>query len=188
MSTTPAWTVASLPGTSGNGTRTAARGHGEVEPAAPARGSQPELVVAERQFPLELADRVVRDIFSVTLALSSARSVSEGLAAARLDEAIDELDRVVRELHRAALDALCPSGRRSRPAVESGNDNASAREADPDLVDRAASALTQVDGVLVRLWIDAVGDPGQAGARERITDATRFVRLDRISLTDTTVG
>jgi hypothetical protein len=42
--------------------------------------------------------------------------------------------------------------------------------------------------VLVRLWIDAVGDPGQAGARERITDATRFVRLGRISLTDTAVG
>jgi hypothetical protein len=141
----------------------------------------------ERQLPLELADRVVRDIFSVSLALASARSLSEGLAAARLDDAIDELDGLVKELHRAALGALRPSGKQPRP-VEPGNGNTSATRTGPDLVDQAASALEQVDAVLVRLWTDAVGDTTQAGARERITYATRLVRLGRISLTDTAVG
>jgi hypothetical protein len=169
-------------------TPTAACRNGGVEPAAPAGRSQPERVVAERRVSLQLADRVVRDIFSVSLALTSARSLSEGLAAARLDDAIDELDGMVRELHRAALDALCSNGRPSRPGVERGNGNASATKADPDLVDQAASALRQVDRVLVRLWSDTVADTGQARARERITDATRLVRLGRISLTDPAVG
>jgi hypothetical protein len=52
----------------------------------------------------------------------------------------------------------------------------------------ACVALTQVDGVLVRLWIDAVADTGHADARQRITDATRLVRLGRISLSANAVG
>jgi hypothetical protein len=186
--TTPARTAAPPLGASADRTRTAARGHSEVEPAAPARRSQPELVSAEYELPLEMADRVARDLFSVSLALSSARSLSEGLASARLDEAIDELDGLVQELHWAALHAPRPNGTRSRPGVEPVNGNTSATKADPDLVEQAANALTQVDGVLVRLWIDAVADTGHADVRERITDATRLVRLGRISLSANAVG
>jgi hypothetical protein len=186
--TTPAPTAAPLLGASANRTRTAARGYGDVEPAAPSRRSQPELVSAENELPLEMADRVARDLFSVSLTLSSARSLSEGLASACLDEAIDELDGLVHELHRAALDGLRPNGTPSRPGVEPVNGNTSATKADPDLVEQAANALTQVDGVLVRLWTDGVAETGHAGARERITDATRFVRLGRISLRANAVG
>ena len=173
---------------SANWTRTAARGGGYVEPAAPSRRSQQELVSPEYQLSLELAGRVARDLFSVSLTLSSARSLSEGLASAQLDEAIDELDGLVQELHLAAVDQLRTNGTQSRPSVEPVNGNTSATKADPDLVEQAANALTQVDGVLVRLWIDAVADTGHADARQRITDATRLVRLGRISLSANAVG
>lgn len=135
-----------------------------------------------------MADRVARDLLSVSLTLSSARSLSEGLASALLDEAIGELHGLVQELQRAAVHALGPNGTQSRPGVEPVNGNTSAAKADPDLVQQAANALTQVDVVLFRLWIDAGPDTGDAGARDRITDATRYVRLGRNSLSATAVG
>lgn len=56
-------------------------------------------------------------------------------------------------------------------------------KAEPALLDHAADALVQVDRLLVRLWIDALADGAPPGTHERITDATRFVRLARMSLT-----
>ena len=73
-------------------------GRAGVEPPT-ATESQVELVPADSQLCLQIADRVVRDIFAVSLTLASVRSLTAGVASARLDEAISDLDGLVRGFH-----------------------------------------------------------------------------------------
>lgn len=188
MPRTPAAGRTPHPGASVNRTPTAAPGRGDVEPPTPARSSQPEPVPAEGQLCLQVADRVVHDIFSVSLTLSSARTLTEGLTAARLDQAIDDLDGLVRGLHHAAVAAQSPDRSRSRPNLEPSTGDTPAGKTEPALLEKAEGALLQVDRLLVGLWTDAVASAAPPSARERITEATRLVRLARNSLTATAVS
>jgi hypothetical protein len=130
---------------------------------------------------LDLADGAIRDIFSVALVISSARSLSLGPAAARLDVALDDLDGIVRALRRLALtcyptDSIAP--------VKDRPDQAMSATAEDALVAQASDALARVDSTLTRLWADAVAVDGHgSSARESIADATHLVRQARLTLT-----
>jgi hypothetical protein len=98
---------------------------------------------------LDLADGAIRDIFSVALVISSARSLSLEPAAARLDVALDDLDGIVRALRRLALtcyptDSIAP--------VKDRPDQAMSATAEDALVAQASDALARVDSTLTRLW------------------------------------
>jgi hypothetical protein len=185
MTTTPAPQVTSLAAVRAKRAHPAGDGDSNGEPVAPPRSTSPTLV-HHRPIPFELDDRLVHDILSLSLMLSSARCTNRGLASIRLASALDGLDGLVRELHRVALGALVPDAARPRPADAPTDDPASAAT-DPDLIDQAERSLEQVDDELVGLWVYAMADTGHDGVRDRLTEATRFVRLARVALTSTAV-
>ncbi len=157
-------------------------GNGDT-PTARAVGPQPEPDLIDVQVFLEVLDGAVRGIFSVALTLSAARSLTEGPGAARLDQALDELDDLVRGLRHSALSAHPSTRPHARAGVDPALSSSPAKQA-PDLVDQAADALTEVDAVLIGLWNDAVTDTGaDPDARECITDAARLVRVAKNTLT-----
>jgi hypothetical protein len=172
-----------------NASRTTIGGNGDVGPAPSSRGSRPGPTVTDHQIPLEVFDGVVRNIFSVALTLSAARRLTEGRAGARLENALDELDDLVRELRHTAL-AHIRVETPSRPGVgPTERSTFASRRSAPDLVEEAAHALTDVDGVLLRLWTDAVADTRHdPNARDRIVSAAQLVRLARAALTPTAVS
>jgi hypothetical protein len=157
--------------------RTPTNGNSDTGPTPPALGPQPEPDLIDTQILLAVLDGALRAIFSVALTLSAARNLGEGPVTARLDQALDEIDDLVRELRHTALNAHLPSRTRARPGVELPLSSTSAEPA-PDLVDQAAGVLTEVDAVLIGLWNDADADTGaDPNARESITTAARLVRL-----------
>lgn len=172
-----------------NPSRTTTGGNGDAGPPPSSRGSRPGPTVTDHQIPLEVFDGVVRNVFSVALTLSAARSLTEGHVGARLEGALDELDDLVRELRHTALAHVrvdTPSRSGVGPAERS---TLAPSRPSPDLVEQAAHALTDVDGVLLRLWTDAVADsPHDPNARDRIVSAAQLVRLARAALTPTAVS
>jgi hypothetical protein len=175
-----------VPEATANRTPRVARGRGDIEPPTPAPKSQPDPAPADCQLCLQLADRVVQDIFSVSLTLAAARSLNGGLASARLDQAIDDLDGLVRGLRHTALAAQPRDSSWSRPNLEPSSSDSSS-EAEP-IVEKAADALLQVDRLLVGLWTDAVASDAPPSTREGITEATRLVRHARIAITPTAMS
>jgi hypothetical protein len=134
---------------------------------------------------LEVIDRAVQDIFTLALAISSARSLTGQPAAARLDAALEHLDGVVQGLRHLAL-ASYAADPQSRVAAPSHH--ASTGTAEFTVLAPASNALASVDATLTRLWADAVAADGHGStARQSIADATRLVRLARLALT-TVVG
>jgi hypothetical protein len=162
-----------------------AAGRGNVEPPTAAPMSQPEPAPVDSHL-LELADRVIQGIFSASLTLASARSLNGGSTSSRLDEAIDGLDGLVRGLRHAVLASQSGDRSWSRPDLEPSDTDASS-PAEP-IIEEAADALLQVDRLLVGLWTDAVAGGTPSITRERITEATRLVRLARIALTATALS
>jgi hypothetical protein len=144
--------------------------------------AEPDLI--DTRILLEFLDSAVRGIFSVALTLSAARNLTEGPATTRLDQALDEIDDLVRELRHTALNAHLPTPARARAGLAPPPGSTPADPA-PDLVDQAASALTSVDAVLIGLWNDAVTDTSaDPNARECITTAARLVRAAKKTLTN----
>jgi hypothetical protein len=94
------------------------RDDGDTGPTLLDPGPQPEPDLIDTQIVLDVLDGAVGGIFSVTLTLSAARSLTEGPGAARLDQALDELDDLVRGLRHAALSAHLSSRTRVREGVE----------------------------------------------------------------------
>lgn len=153
-------------------------GDDDIAPTPRALGPQLEPDLIDAQIFLEVLDGAVRGIFSVALTLSAARSLTEGPGAARLDQALDELDDLVRGLRHTALSAHLSTSTNAQEGVEPALSSTPAKQA-PDLVDQAAGAPTEVDAVLIGLWNDAVADRGAGpNARERITDAARAPRQE----------
>ncbi len=56
------------------------------------------IVAEEERIARDLHDTVIQDIFGVGLLLQAARSSSTGLVAERIDEAVDRLDSIIREI------------------------------------------------------------------------------------------
>lgn len=126
---------------------------------------------------LEVIDRAVQDIFTLALAISSARSLTGPPAAARLDAALENLDGVVQGLHRLAFASYAadPQSRAEAPSHHAATGNA-----ELTVLAQASNALASVDATLTRLWADAVAADGHGStARQSIADATRLVRLAR---------
>lgn len=80
-------------------------------------GPQPEPDLIDTQLLLEVLDGTVRAIFSVALTLSAARNLTNGPATTRLDQALDEIDDLVRELRHTALSAHLSTPTRAWAAV-----------------------------------------------------------------------
>ncbi len=130
---------------------------------------------------LEVIDRAVQDIFTLALAISSARSLTGQPAATRLDAALEHLDGVVQVLRNLALASYAtdPEAR-----VEAPGHHAATGAAELTVQAQATNALASVDATLTRLWADAVAADGHGStARQSIADATRLVRLARLALT-----
>lgn len=164
-------------------------GNGDAGRASSTLGSRPAPALTDWRTPLEVLDGVVRSIFAIALALSASRSPTEGHAGASLENALEELDDLVRELRHPAFAAHLRADTPRRGGVEPAERRTPAAEPALHLVDQAAHALTEVDGVLIRLWTDAVVDTGHdPSTRERIVNAARLVRLARVTLTATAVG
>lgn len=135
---------------------------------------------------LEAIDGTVRDIFSAALAISSARSLTDGPAATRLDAALDHFDGIVRALRHLALACYAPD---PQARVEAGSDHMATGTTEVTLMGQASSVLAGVDTTLTRLWADAVATDGHGStARRSIADATRLVRQARLRLTTGVVG
>jgi hypothetical protein len=83
--------------------RTRTDGRRDARPTPSGFGSQPEPDLLEPQIPLHVLNGAVRGISSAALALSAARTLTEGPVTARLDQALGALDDLVRELRHAAL-------------------------------------------------------------------------------------
>lgn len=86
-------------------------GNGDTGPTPPAVSPQAEPGLIDTRLLLEVLDGAVRGTFSVSLTSSAARNLTEGPATARLAEALDELDDLVRELRHTVLNAHLPSPR-----------------------------------------------------------------------------
>jgi hypothetical protein len=91
--------------------RTRTDGKRDARPTPSGLGSQSEPDLIDAQISVRVLDGAVRRIFSAALAVSAARSLTEGPVSARLDQALDELDDLVRELRHAALVAHLPTPR-----------------------------------------------------------------------------
>jgi hypothetical protein len=83
-------------------------GSSDTGPTPLALGPQAEPDLIDTQILLEVLDSAVRGIFSVALTLSAARNLTEGPATVRLDQALDEIDDLVRQLRHTALNAHLP--------------------------------------------------------------------------------
>jgi hypothetical protein len=142
--------------------RTRTDGKGDAIQTPSGSGSQPEPDLLDAKILLHVLEGVVRGIFSAALAVSAARSLAEGPVTARLDQALDELDDVVRELRHTALVSHLPTHTRPRPHAEPGGSGTSPAEPTPDLVDQATGALTDADAVPVRLGSDAARGSSRA--------------------------
>lgn len=158
-------------------------GSSDIEPTPRVLGPRAEPDLIDTQMLLDVLDGAVRGIFSVALTLSAARSLTEGPGAARLDQALDELEDLVRELRHTALNAHLSTRTRARAGLAPPPSDTPTNPA-LDLVDQAAGALTEVDAVLIGLWNDAVTDTSAGpNARESITNAARLVRTAKNTLT-----
>ena len=155
----------------------------DTGPTALALGPQSEPDLIDTQVLLEVLDGAVRAIFSVALTLSAARNLTYGPATARLDQALDEIDDLVRELRHTALRAHPATRTHARAGVEPPPSCTPAKPA-LDPADQAAVALTAIDAVLIGLWNDDAAATGaDPNTRESITNAARLVRLAKNTLT-----
>jgi len=169
--------------------RARTEGNGDAGRAPSTLGSPPAPALTDWRTPFEVLDGVIRSIFSIALTLSASGSLTEAHAGASLENALEELDDLVRELRHSAFATHLPAGTPPLVGVQPAERRTTAAESALHLVDQAAHALTEVDGVLIRLWTDAVVDTDHdPSARERIVNAARLVHLARVTLTATAVG
>jgi hypothetical protein len=131
----------------------------------------------------DVLDRILRRVFAASLPLASARSMTNGNVAARLDEAIAELDDLVSSIRHTALSAHTAHSV-DIEAVRQGPGPTGDGHDGPNLVDEAARAIEQLEALLGALWVDAIaGTDGDPSQRDRIGNAARLVRLARRTLT-----